>query len=476
MRDTMKSRAQFFSLLVFLLGVLLVITDGFSARIFAQKDEQAIFEKIEPIGDVIAEILKSYVYKPDLDKTVEGALYGIMRSLDRNSAYIRPEDFKAIQEDTQGEFDGIGIHILANDDGDVVVLEPIPNAPAFRAGIRAGDIIWEIDGVNVREEEMNTQEVARRIKGPRGQVVHLAIMRPNKDDEEYTRHEFDIKRGKIPLASIQEARVLDGGIAYIRIKDFNKKTAADMKAQIAKFAEEGMGSFILDLRGNPGGLLSASREVSELFLPKSLLVTSTRGRDNGSGRRSENMKLYTEQKPVLPPTMALIVLVNRATASSSEIVTGALQYHRRALIVGEKTYGKGSVQTIIPLRRPEGSALRLTTALYYTPADVTIDRVGIIPDVEVEMDAASQLALNTQMFESRVDQTLNFDATFKNKQNHGSVTGNPVDEDTVEDLMLAKAVEILREDSVFENLLTKYHKDPKETQVAAVDKDPAAGT
>lgn len=277
MRDTMKSRAQFFSLLVFLLGVLLVITDGFSARIFAQKDEQAIFEKIEPIGDVIAEIMKSYVYKPDLDKTVEGALYGIMRSLDRNSAYIRPEDFKAIQEDTQGEFDGIGIHILANDDGDVVVLEPIPNAPAFRAGIRAGDIIWEIDGVNVREEEMNTQEVARRIKGPRGQVVHLAIMRPNKDDEEYTRHEFDIKRGKIPLASIQEARVLDGGIAYIRIKDFNKKTAADMKAQIAKFAEEGMGSFILDLRGNPGGLLSASREVSELFLPKSLLVTSTRG-------------------------------------------------------------------------------------------------------------------------------------------------------------------------------------------------------
>jgi len=264
------------------------------------------------------------------------------------------------------------------------------------------------------------------------------------------------------LQSVLEARVLDGGIGYIRISDFKKNTAGDLRKRLKGFEDEGMNALILDLRWNPGGLLNASREMCELFLEKNTLVVSTRGRAKASGRFREEMELMTEKHPVVPETMPLIVLVNATSASSSEIVTGALQFHQRALIVGEKTFGKGSVQTIIPLNRPVGSALRLTTALYYTPAGVTIDSVGILPDVEVVMDAEQQRALGLQMYASHRS-----DISMRDRQDHGRVTGN-MSEDAVQDTVLARAVEILREDSVFDNLLKKYHRDVRETQVAAV--------
>jgi carboxyl-terminal processing protease len=180
------------------------------------------------------------------------------------------------------------------------------------------------------------------------------------------------------------------------------------------------------------------------------------------GNPTEDLRHSTEKEPILPPNMPMMVLVGEYTASSAEIVTGALQYWARAIVVGEKTFGKGSVQTIIPLRRPEKSALRLTTALYYTPAEVTIDHGGIKPDVEVAVDTKDEIKLLEQLHDSYADDPKN-----RNRQNHGSVTGNPMEEGTVEDLPLKRAVEILSEDAVFENLLVRYHKDPRETQVAA---------
>ena len=467
-----SSKAEFIALVTFLIGATLVLTNGFSSRIFAQGDERDVFENLEPIGEVISEVLQNYVYTPDLDAAVEGALIGIMNSLDRNSSFIPAEGYQAMREDTEGEFDGIGVTIHFDDDGHVVVIQPVPGAPAAKAGLLAGDFIEGVDGVVLADMISSSAtasqalgEVSSRIKGPRGTKVHITISRAidaDDDDSEREELEFDVTRGKIPLQSVLEARVLDGGIGYIRISDFKKNTAGDLRKRLKGFEDEGMNALILDLRWNPGGLLNASREMCELFLEKNTLVVSTRGRAKASGRFREEMELMTEKHPVVPETMPLIVLVNATSASSSEIVTGALQFHQRALIVGEKTFGKGSVQTIIPLNRPVGSALRLTTALYYTPAGVTIDSVGILPDVEVVMDEDEQRALGLQMYASHRN-----DISMRDRQDHGRVTGN-MSEDAVQDTVLARAVEILREDSVFDNLLKKYHRDVRETQVAAV--------
>lgn len=458
-----KNKIEFIALLTFLSVTMFALTNGFSARIFAQEED--FYPKLEPLGDVLSEVLKNYVYEPDIDKAVEGAIIGIMRSLDRNSSYIPPAGLQEMKEDTQGEFEGIGVRIQLNQEtGDIVIVQPIPGAPAATAGLRTGDLIHEIDGVSA--VGMSTEEVARRIKGPRGEIVHIAILRTNVETGEEDVLEFDVKRGTIPLESIVESRMLEGGIGYIRISDFKRNTARDLGKHLREFKKNGLTALVLDLRWNPGGLLTASREVSDLFLPKGILVTSTRGRKKAEGPYTDDMKLYTKRGATVPESMPVIVLVGRTTASSSEIVTGALQFHERALIVGERTFGKGSVQTIIPLRRPKGSALRLTTALYYTPAEVTIDGVGILPDVEVEMDEKLQAGLLRQMEASYIH-----DYSLKDEQNHGSVTGDAIDDETVEDLVLLRAVEILREDVSFEKLMSKYHKDTKETQVAAAEKE-----
>ncbi|PCJ65068.1 MAG: hypothetical protein COA73_03320, partial [Candidatus Hydrogenedentota bacterium] len=360
-----SSKAEFFALFLFMLGTTLVLTNGFSSRIFAQDSDKVLYDQVEPIGDVLAEILQNYVYEADLDRAVEGALMGIMSSLDRNSSYIPAESFQSMREDTEGEFDGIGVHIRYDDDGNILVFQPVPDAPAAKAGIRSGDFIVEVDGVStesILEDAANgnvaLSRVSERIKGPRGTKVNVGVSRAIDDTgTERETMNFDVKRGKIPLQSIVEARILNGDVGYVRISDFKKNTATDLKKKLHEFEKENIRAMILDLRWNPGGLLNSSREVCELFLPKGSLVTSTRGRETAEGRFKEDMVLTTQKHPVVPLTMPLLVLVSSGSASSSEIVTGGLQYHQRALVIGEQTFGKGSVQTIIPLNRPHGAAL-----------------------------------------------------------------------------------------------------------------------
>ena len=469
-----NSKAEFLSLAGFLICAILVLTNGFSSRIWAQNEEIEVYEKIEPIGEVLAEILDNYVYEPDLDKAVEGALIGIMSSLDRNSSFISLEDYQTMREDTQGEFDGIGIRIRYDDSGNIIVFQPVPGAPAAKAGIKSGDYIVAVDDVDIQEDIADATSsnealtiVSERIKGPRGTTVKITVSRETGTDGESEIMDIDVKRGKIPLNSLLETRLLDNGVVYVRISDFKNNTASDLKKVFKKFEKEGYSSVVLDLRWNPGGLLSASREVCELFLPKNSLVTFTRGRKQEDGQYLDDMKLFTQKNPVVPEGTPVLVLVSRGSASSSEIVTGALQYHQRAIVLGEKTFGKGSVQTVIPLNRPEGSALRLTTALYYTPADVTIDQVGILPDVPVEMDMDAQRALNAQM-----NLSMNAGEEFINKQNHGPATGNTEgegDEELVNDVVLDKAIEIIRESPTFESMIEKYHRDVSETQKMASD-------
>ncbi len=502
-----NSKFEFLSIFIFLVAVIALLTNGFTPKISAQSDKPDIYQAIEPIGHTLQTILDEYVKEVDINKIVEGALIGMMSSLDRHSSYISSSDLKTLRDDTQGEFEGIGVSIKMDDNQNVIVFMPIPNSPAAKAGLKPFDIIRKIDNVPVEElwkpgmsEQEKLSAAAERIRGPIGTKVQLTIERPFADKDSET---FDVvvERAKVPLESIKESRILPSGYGYIRISDFKENTASDMKKAIREMLDKGIKGLILDLRWNPGGLLTASQQVCELFLPKGSLVTYTRSRGQITQENGKDLELKTRENPVLPLNMPLILLVNNQTASSSEIVTGALQYHQRTLVVGEKTFGKGSVQTIIPLPPKNETALRLTTALYYTPAGVTIDHQGILPDVEVNMTDEEERLLALQMYKS-----YEKDPSKINEQNHGTVTGNELvkippekiqeqeellhevgkvagedavklmkeyfrrknaSEETVEDTQLKKAVEILQEDPVWENLIKKYHKDVKETQKEA---------
>ncbi|HOZ45986.1 MAG TPA: S41 family peptidase [Candidatus Hydrogenedentes bacterium] len=460
------TRSDFLALFGVLVVTVLVLTNGFAARVRAQGENVDVYTKLEPIGDVLDRILEEYYKAPDVDKVVEGALQGMLMSLDKHSSFISADALKELTEDTEGEFDGIGVTIRKDDDGHIVVFQPLPDSPAATAGVRAFDRILKIDGNDT--EGMELHDAAKLIRGKRGTVVKLTVERGYKEDASEIL-DIDVIRGTIPLESVKEARLLDGGIGYIRVSDFKKSTSDEIGNRAKELLDQGMTSLVLDLRWNVGGLLSASKEVCELFLPKNTLVTYTQGREGKDGKSAENMRLYTEKQPIIPDGFPMILLVNEQTASSAEIVTGALQFWARAIIVGQTTYGKGSVQTIIPIKRPEGSALRLTTALYYTPAEVTIHNKGIMPDVEVVMDLKQQTALWEQMYKSYENAPEKV-----NEQNHGSVTGDETtepDAEVVEDTQLQRAVEILKEDALFENLLKQYHKDPSETQIAATESE-----
>lgn len=458
-----NARVEFFTLLGFIIISIMLISNGFVARINAQEDTPDVYREIEPIGDVLDKILDGYVRDVELDAVVEGALKGMMQSLDRNSDFISKKELVSMKEDTSGEFEGVGISIRKDDNGKIIVYMPVKGSPAAEAGLLPFDEIFKID--DVPTEGMELGDVADKIRGPRGTTVKITVLRFGKEGEDPKTLDFDIKRGKVPLESVKEARMLDNGIGYARVSDFKDHTSDELEERIKSMLDQGMTAFILDLRWNPGGLLTSSQETCELFLPKGKLVTYTRGRKSKDGSASrDDLQLFTEKNPILPPEMPLIVLANENSASSSEIVTGALQFYQRAIVLGEKTFGKGSVQTIIPLTRPEQTALRLTTALYYTPAEVTIDGEGIQPDVHVPMTLEQQRSLGEQMYESYKD-----DPGMVDEQNHGTVTGAEENDDLVEDVQLKRAVEILLEDSVFDNLLKKYHRDVSETQVAKSD-------
>ncbi len=461
-----NSKREFFVVLGFCIVVVLAITNGFVLRIYAQEQRVEIYREIEPIGDVIDIILREYVRDVDIKEVVEGALGGMMGSLDRNSAYVSAEELEALREETKGEFEGIGVSIKQDEEGNLMVFMPILGSPAAKAGILPYDLILAIDGKST--EDMDTSDAADLIRGRRGTFVTLTLLRePGPDAAEGAEAEpFEVKveRARIPLESIKESQMLLNEVGYIRLNSFSDTTSKDLEKYINELLTQGMKTLVLDLRWNSGGLLSASKEVCELFLPKDSLVTYTRGRAREDGSpNKDDMLLRTEKNPILPQDLPIVILVNEETASAAEIVTGALQYYQRAIVLGEKTFGKGSVQTIIPLQRPPDSGLRLTTALYYTPADVTIDHQGILPDVEVKMDRDQELDLAKQMYAS-------FERAFENQyhQNHGSMTpGYEVTEETVEDLPLARAVEILTEPEPWEALIKKYHRAIEETQVAA---------
>ena len=307
------------------------------------------------------------------------AIEGMVKVLDHNSAFMPPDVFHEMQEETKGSFGGIGIRI-GLEEGEVVILEPIEGTPATRVGLKQGDRIVKIDGHPTKG--LTLQEAVRRMRGPVGSRVVLSVARAGAVEPE----ELSITRAKVDIKTV-ESRVLDGRIGYLKVRGFQENTQQESERALGRLAQQKIEGLILDLRNNPGGLLSQSVKVCNLFMDEGLLVVYTEGRV-----RNQNTR-FTANGVGQYRHFPLIVLINAGSASGSEIVAGALQDLHKATILGTKSYGKGSVQTIFPLQ--DGSGLRLTTARYFTPNGRNIDGVGITPDIEVQNSGKDDRQLTT---------------------------------------------------------------------------------
>ena len=330
-------------------------------------DLQETYKNLEVFSNVLSITQQNYVDDIDTKEALEGAIKGLLTSLDPHSSFLKPQDFKELQDETKGSFSGIGIEITLKDDM-LTVVSPIEDTPAFKAGIQAGDRIIKIEDESTKD--MSIFDAVKQLRGKKGSEVTISIHREDWTDLE----EFTIVRDVIPIHSVR-SDILESGYGYVRISNFQRNTTNDLKKSIKELLEESMlKGLVLDLRNSPGGLLDVSVKVADIFLDEGIIV-STRGRI-----KDQNLE-FSAHGEGPDYDFPIVVLINGGTASASEIVAGALQDHERALIMGTQSFGKGSVQTIIPMA--DGAGLRLTTARYYTPNGTSIQATGITPDVLV---------------------------------------------------------------------------------------------
>ncbi len=352
-------------ILASLFGCLIIFL--FSQAFSVEKREDT-FKALRLFSQVFRLIEENYVTEVNPKDLIFGAIDGMLSSLDPHSSLMKPEEFKELEIETKGSFTGIGIEITLKDDI-ITVVAPIEDTPAWRAGIRPGDRILKIDEKSTKG--MKISEAVKLLRGPKGTSVKLTILRNDKDIIELT-----LIRDVIPIKSVK-ARLLEPGYGYVRISQFQEKTRQEL-VQALKDLEKngGIKGLILDLRNNPGGLLSSAVEVSDEFLESGIIV-SIKGRNKANQMEFKADPNPKDRKHKYP----IIILINQGTASAAEIVTGALKDHKRALVLGTKSFGKGSVQTVIPIE--DNYAVRLTTALYYTPSGISINKQGITPDIEI---------------------------------------------------------------------------------------------
>ncbi len=364
----------------FVIGSLLVVLTlsvGGSA-VSKGTDSGATYEQLRLFTEVLSIVQNQYVDEVPPRELIYSAIKGTLRGLDPHSSFLDPDSYREMQVETSGSFGGLGIEITLRDDI-LTVVAPIEGTPAHRAGLQPGDRIVKIDGLPTKD--MQLADAVKRMRGKPGTKVTVSVVREGWTEP----HDFEITREQIRVHSVR-TQDLGNGIAYIRLRQFQEQTAHDLDAALEKFSRNGMKALILDLRNNPGGLLTSAVEVSEKFIDDGKLVVYTEGRV-----RNQNMRFSAHAKKPLTD-VPMVVLVNQGSASASEIVAGALQDYGRAVLVGTQTFGKGSVQTIIPLS--DGSGLRLTTAKYFTPKGRSIHGKGITPDIVVEVpkDASAKPA------------------------------------------------------------------------------------
>ena len=326
-----------------------------------------IYKKIDLFGEVLEKINKEYVDEINQSESMDSAINGLLQSLDPYSSYMSPEIFEEMQTETSGEFGGLGIEV-SMEAGVVKVITPIDDTPASKAGIKAGDYIVKINDIQVQGKSLS--EAVDLMRGPVGSGIELTVRRRGAKKA----LTFNVVREVIEVQSVK-SELLENNIGYLRLTSFNDNSSQQIKKQIKKLKKnKNLNSYILDLRNNPGGLLSQAIKISDFFLENGEIV-STKSR-----KKSENRKWFAKKGDVLDGK-TLLVLINYGSASASEIVAGALKDHKRAILVGENSYGKGSVQSIIPLKNK--GAIRLTVAKYYLPSGKSISQVGVRPDIEV---------------------------------------------------------------------------------------------
>ena len=361
-----KKNLKFNLLLSFCFIFLLIFSWGFSKEIKEKNDE--IYRYLKLFSQVLRLIEDNYVTEVNPKDLIYGAINGMLNSLDPYSSLMKPEEYKELEIETKGSFTGIGIEITVKDEI-ITVVAPIEDTPAWKAGIKPGDKILKIDDKPTKG--MSLLEAVKLLRGPKGTKVTITILRNDKDIKEIT-----LVRDVIPIKSVK-TKLLEPGFAYVRITSFQEKTPQELIEALEKLEnEQQIKGIILDLRFNPGGLLSSAIEVADEFLEDGLIV-SIKGKSKEAQMEFKATPNPSQRKHSYP----IVILINHGTASAAEIVTGALKDNNRALVLGQKSFGKGCVQTVIPLE--EDYAVKLTTAYYYTPKGVCIDKVGINPDIEI---------------------------------------------------------------------------------------------
>lgn len=354
--------------LIILVSVCFIFFIGSAFKIDRSTKDNT-YKELSLFADALSIIQLQYVEETVPKELIYGALKGMLSSLDPYSEFLSPEEYKELKADTEGRFGGVGMEISIMD-GLVTVVSPIEDTPAWKAGIKAGDRIVKIDDKIVKDYTLT--DAVMLLRGEPGTTVKISAWR----QKEKKMLEFNITRALIKIEDIKDVRIIDSGIGYVRLVEFSEESSSDLSQAIDELEEQGMKALILDVRYNPGGLLDTAVEITELFLEKDTIVVVTKSRT-----KDQNLEFRTQRTSEYKD-LPMVVLINEGSASGSEIVAGALQDHKRAILIGDKTFGKGVVQTVLPL--PDGSAIKLTTSKYFTPLGRSIHGEGIKPDIEIQ--------------------------------------------------------------------------------------------
>ncbi|MEK6601144.1 MAG: S41 family peptidase [Candidatus Binatota bacterium] len=432
-----KKNRFFILLLLFALGLGLFLSGQGNVAAIPKED----YESLETFTNILAIVRKNYVDEVNTKEMITGAINGMLNSMDPHSAYLTPELYKELQMDTQGRFGGLGIEITVRN-GILTVVSPIEDTPAFKAGVKAGDQILKIEDEFTKD--MTIMQAVKKMRGPKGSKINLSIKREGASDL----LNFSIVRDTIRVQSVR-SRLLEEGYAYIRLAQFQERSDRDLQRALEKLSSEkgGIKGLVLDLRNNPGGLLTQAVRVADLFLDSGLIVYT-------EGRSDNQKQKYFARKEGSWTDIPMVALVNGGSASASEIVAGALQDHKRAVILGTKTFGKGSVQTILPL--DDNSALRLTTARYYTPKGRSIQATGIVPDIIMENVPVQETKAEEKKRLGLREENLPGHLQNQQEQKEKEKSTQQDREDNIEnDAQLKRALELLKGWDVFKQLVQK---------------------
>lgn len=442
-----------------LAATLVLLTTGILIGQEVAESRSETYEDLKAFTQVLELVKRNYVEDPKSRELIEGAIRGMLAGLDPHSSYMAERAYKEMSLDIKGEFQGVGIQIGIKNNL-LTIIAPIEGTPGDRAGLAAGDKIMKIN--DEWTKDMAIDQAVDRMRGPKGTAVRLLIHREGWDKPK----EFKITRDVIKVQSVK-SKMLDNEIGYIKITQFQGQTADELEKALKGLDSKGIKKLILDMRNNPGGILDASVDVSGKFLPKDSLVVYLQG------RQKTDRKDYLTTSSDLPRAYPIVVLVNAGSASASEIVAGALQDSKRALVLGTQTFGKGSVQTVFPVEN--GGGIRLTTAKYYTPSGRSIQNVGITPDIEIKLPTVKEVKdgdpVHLVVRERDLDRHLKNDTIKEEKKkaehgDEGEFAMEIVPKDEKDDIQIQKAIEILKgsmkAEDVFKSVTVAVKKDPEE--------------